>query len=515
MLSGKYQQFLHFLKEIPGDIVSPQILVYQAAAMLFSEYPRNTILNLLDQIEKSAEKDLFQVETTLIKALLESFNGHPEKGIYISQKILKQYDKLNTFFRNIVERNLGVAYTIKNDLFHANLWFERHLSSSYHLQDWPGVLASYNYLTFIRKVQGRLFEANVIYLKALDFIEEHHLEKMPHAIKILSGYGSLLLKWNKIEKAKTTFKKAISLAKETDILYACSAFQNLSITFALENDFRNALSVIQELRQFSQRSKDLYHDIHAQQTYAIEALIHTWAGRNEQAYRWVVSKGFDKISENASSAMGFQLVSILPITAQILLAKGEFEKVIDLLEPIIPKYIHQGANAYLIRGLNILAIAYDQIDNIEKSNNALLKAIKLAEPENNLGDFLISGSQMIPLLFKAFSSGISKDFIKRLLTIFSDKVNHHLVTTKTDSEHIDTLTQREMEVLELIAQGMTNQEIANALFLSKNTIKSHSIKIYRKLNVNNRHQAISKAKLLGILRENGHHPPRLNSLSSP
>ena len=56
-----------------------------------------------------------------------------------------------------------------------------------------------------------------------------------------------------------------------------------------------------------------------------------------------------------------------------------------------------------------------------------------------------------------------------------------------------------MDVLKLISEGLTNQEIAQRLYLSTNTIKSHSIKIYRKLNVNNRNQAVSKARLLGIL----------------
>jgi LuxR family maltose regulon positive regulatory protein len=64
---------------------------------------------------------------------------------------------------------------------------------------------------------------------------------------------------------------------------------------------------------------------------------------------------------------------------------------------------------------------------------------------------------------------------------------------------MDPLSPREMDVLSLISKGMSNQEIANALFLSKNTIKSHNINIYRKLNVNNRNQAVCKAQLLGIL----------------
>ncbi len=95
-----------------------------------------------------------------------------------------------------------MAYLLRNDLVNAIPWFEQLLLSSYELGDWGGVLAAYYYLTLIRKVQGRLKEAGVIYQKALAFIEENNLELMPHAIKIIAGYGQLLLNWHQVERAK-------------------------------------------------------------------------------------------------------------------------------------------------------------------------------------------------------------------------------------------------------------------------------------------------------------------------
>jgi len=64
------------------------------------------------------------------------------------------------------------------------------------------------------------------------------------------------------------------------------------------------------------------------------------------------------------------------------------------------------------------------------------------------------------------------------------------------------ISKREHEVLELIAKGLSNQEIADKLFVSLNTVKSHSARLFEKLEVNSRTKAIHKAKELGLIRVN-------------
>jgi LuxR family maltose regulon positive regulatory protein len=501
LLAGKYDQYLKLVDETSPELLvrSPIILVYQATAMLFSEHPRQAILDVLTKAEQLAPSDALDGEISAIRAIIQSYTCNPEKGIKLSQKALSKIDPQQHFFRNLVERNLGVAYTLKNDLRNANTWFENLLMSSYKLEDWGGVLASYNYLTFIRKVQGRLKDAAVIYKKALGFIEEKGLELMPHSIKIISGYGHLLLQWHRLDDAKAYFKRAIQLAKMTDILYAYTAYQNLSEAFVQENDIRSALAAIQELRHLAQGKQDFYHHIHTQRTLAVEAHIHLEAGRGERAYAWLLSSSFDRLSANELlSRFGLELGYIVPIAVRIYIDKGQHDRAIQTLEAIIPKFIHQGAHAFLISALNALAVAYHQIGRSDKAIKALTKAIVLAEPEDDLGDFLILGGHLIPLLNDAMSGGIAPDFIRQLLSILA-KFKSSQKSPAHDLNNIDPLSRREMDVLGLIAEGMTNQEIAKKLFLSTNTIKSHSIKIYRKLNVNNRNQAVSKARLLGIL----------------
>lgn len=501
LLTGKYEQYLQFIDALAPEFTgsTPIMLVYQATAMLFSEYSHQSIQDVLVQAEALTPKGSLTGEIGAIKAIIKSYTSDPQKGIEFSKKALGKIDASHTFFRNLVERNLGVAYMLKNDLLNASHWFEKLLLSSYALNDWGGILAAYNYLTYIRKVQGRLKEAGVIYKKALAFIEAKNLELMPHAIKIIAGYGHLLLQWHQLEEAKVHFKRAIHLGKKTDVFYAHSAYQNLSEAFIRENDTRSALATIQKLRYLSQGKQDLYQSIHDQHTLAVEARIHLEAGRIERAYIWLISSGIDKLSpDEMMDKFGFEMGFILPVAARIYLAKNKPGRAIQILESFIPKFIQQNANAYLTRAFNTLAIAYAQTKQMDQAVRALTKAIELAEPEEDIGDFMIVGRKLVPLLYDSMAAGIAPKFTRRLLNLFAT-FDPSRRSPGSDLVNIDPLSQRELDVLELIAQGKTNQEIAQDLYLSTNTIKSHSVKIYRKLNVNNRNQAVSKARLLGIL----------------
>ena len=72
-------------------------------------------------------------------------------------------------------------------------------------------------------------------------------------------------------------------------------------------------------------------------------------------------------------------------------------------------------------------------------------------------------------------------------------------TRYPDAEWIEPLSERELEVLDLIAEGLTNPQIAARLFLSLNTVKTHTRSIYGKLDVHSRTQAVARSQELGLL----------------
>jgi LuxR family maltose regulon positive regulatory protein len=132
----------------------------------------------------------------------------------------------------------------------------------------------------------------------------------------------------------------------------------------------------------------------------------------------------------------------------------------------------------------------------------LERALTLAEPEGFVRSFVDEGRPMARLLYEALSRGIAPNYVQGLLAAFPVDEAEHTVPSKCqaqESELIEPLSERELEVLQLMAEGLTNPEIASRLFVSLNTVKAHARNIYGKLGVHNRTQAVTKARALGVL----------------
>ena len=109
---------------------------------------------------------------------------------------------------------------------------------------------------------------------------------------------------------------------------------------------------------------------------------------------------------------------------------------------------------------------------------------------------------MARLLYEAVTRGIAPDYARRLLAAFPATEPEQTDSSKTQapkSDLIEPLSQREIEVLQLIAQGLSNREISESLFLALSTVKGHNLRIFSKLQVQRRTEAVARARELGLL----------------
>ena len=133
---------------------------------------------------------------------------------------------------------------------------------------------------------------------------------------------------------------------------------------------------------------------------------------------------------------------------------------------------------------------------------ALERSLTLAGPRGFIRIYVDEGPPMARLLYEALSRRIAPDYVRRLLAAFPEsepEPTDPSISRAQESDLIEPLSERELEVLQLIAEGLTNPEIASRLFLSLNTVKAHARNIYGKLGVHNRTQAVVRARTLGIL----------------
>jgi LuxR family maltose regulon positive regulatory protein len=148
------------------------------------------------------------------------------------------------------------------------------------------------------------------------------------------------------------------------------------------------------------------------------------------------------------------------------------------------------------------ALALEAGGDATRAMNALERALTLAEPEGFISIFVDGGPPMARLLYEAATRGIAPEYARRLLAAFPMPEPEQAGPSDTQvpaSDLIEPLSDRELEVLQLIAEGLTNPEIASRLFLSLHTIKAHARNIYGKLGVNSRTQAVMQAQRLGLL----------------
>jgi LuxR family maltose regulon positive regulatory protein len=133
----------------------------------------------------------------------------------------------------------------------------------------------------------------------------------------------------------------------------------------------------------------------------------------------------------------------------------------------------------------------------------LEEALAVAEPQGMVRLFVDEGPALEKLLAAAAAQGTRRDYAGRLLVALAAEgpAQHAAAGIRSAGEpaNLDTLSEREREVLQLIAEGLSNQEIGARLFLALDTVKGHNRRIFEKLHVERRTEAVAKARALGLL----------------
>ena len=187
---------------------------------------------------------------------------------------------------------------------------------------------------------------------------------------------------------------------------------------------------------------------------------------------------------------------------RVLIAQKCFEEANALVQRIYKLVLEIGKRQTELETLILLAVICFAKGETDQALIHLENALTMARPEGYIRIFLDEGPPMARLLYEALSREIAPDYIQRLLAAFPDDKSEQMHSTQTqshESEWIEPLSERELEVLHLIAEGLSRQEIAAKLVLSLNTVKTHARNIYSKLGVNNQMQAVGKARALGLL----------------
>jgi LuxR family maltose regulon positive regulatory protein len=343
--------------------------------------------------------------------------------------------------------------------------------------------------------QGHLREADGYWRKALAAIQEREnwgrLE-LPVVGWVYIRMGELLYERNELAEAWVYLSQGLERAELGGDVRALIAGHLIAGRIKLsEGDVDSAVECLERARPLVEQAP--FPDW----TSRFERFqLEVWLAQDRlrEALDWVDAALRGDAFEGRPESEAAQLAM-----ARVLIAKGDapsVERARKLLERLLQVAEAEGRMGVAVEALTLEALADWRRGEAAGAMTALERALRLAEPEGYARLFADLGLPMARLLQEARSRAVMPDYVIRLLAAFGGDLPS---ASAADQALPEPLTRRQQEILELLAAGLTNQEIADKLVISPETVKKHTGTIYEKLSVSSRTEAVARARALDLL----------------
>jgi LuxR family maltose regulon positive regulatory protein len=356
------------------------------------------------------------------------------------------------------------------------------------------MVANLKVATSLREM-GKLNEAIEICQQQLDFAKEHGLSQTIFVGWALTLWAVALAEQNELEQALEFAQKSLALNRGGDFAFLGFSYIVLAKIHFYRREYEEAEATLEEMAQIHQTHYLPFHI--AGSMVGWQARLMLAQNRLEAAARWIAAQDCEGDEKTLIT-----YDHVIVVRARLLLAQGKLNEAASLLERLGRACEAARHTARLIEILVLQALTHQAAGDMSLAHQYLARALSLAEPGGFVRVFLDEGPPMARLLLKAGSRGSSANFAQELLRAFPQDEPGELTgpgSPKDEAGLFEALSEREIEVLELIAEGLTNREIASRLYLSLNTVKAHTRTIYSKLDVSSRTQAVARGRALGIL----------------
>jgi LuxR family maltose regulon positive regulatory protein len=224
----------------------------------------------------------------------------------------------------------------------------------------------------------------------------------------------------------------------------------------------------------------------------------------EEATRWTQEQGLTDHDEVSYLREGDHLV-----LARVLLAQGQPDRALGLLERLDARAASQDRTGNLIQIRALRALALQAADEHQAALTLLAETLELAAPEGHVRVFVDEGPPMAALLRSllgtrrraraAAGAGAGTEHLHRVIQAFQPATAQADSAARAVRGLIEPLTDRELEVLRLLAAGRRNRDIAAELVVTLETVKKHTSHIFDKLGAANRTEAVAHARRLGLI----------------
>jgi LuxR family maltose regulon positive regulatory protein len=353
---------------------------------------------------------------------------------------------------------------------------------------------------------GRLHEAEQLTQQAVLLETQSGSSRLPEVGWATLFRAEILRQWNDLASAYSLATEAISWCEQAISLPSLSflywGYVVLGRICLSCGDVDAACTFLQQAEQIGKgMNQQISLQIHSHFTSIDQIRLWLACGELDQATRWAQKLGMKERYLTPFACERQQVAR-----ARILLAQDQPMAALQRLEPALQRATAGKRWGHVIEIRLLQALAHQKHHEESQALVALSEAVRLGEPEGYIRSFVEEGPPMEALLYRLRRRCAKRGptpYLNILLTAFQQESKaYHLAKEVPKAQPLpEPLSERELEVLQLLAQGASNHEIAQQLVIALDTVKRHVSHIFAKLGVTNRVQAVKQADDLGLLDE--------------
>jgi LuxR family maltose regulon positive regulatory protein len=443
------------------------------------------------------DRKILAGRVAIIRSFLASYSGDTPGIISYARQALEILPHQELEWRSAAYLALGGAYASMGQMESAREARSNALAIGRASGDTYYLTIVYLDLAETLRQQGRLREVIDICERRLKIAEENGFSESELVGWLLGIWGEVLVELNDLDGAINRAEDGVKLAtRGLDVLYEVMSKLYLVRVLFSSGKLSDAEEVIQSMENPARHYEIPQWALSPLSAW--QARIWLEQGELKLASQWVEDHQLDAYVEPV-----FQDEITHAMFARILIAQGRLDEADNLLQRLLEAARSGGRTSRVIELLILQSLATQTAGDTPGALSTLEQALLLGQTEGFIRTFVNEGPPMARLLYEALSSEISSKYVRQLLAAFPTPEPQQAEASQTldpDAEWVEPLSERELEVIQLIAEGLKNQEISERLFLSLNTVKAHNRNIFSKLGVNSRTQAVARARALGILK---------------
>lgn len=425
-----------------------------------------------------------------IRAFVAARRGEAQHAMTLARQALEQLPASEAVIRSVAVFTLGEASWQTGELAEARRAFAEASRIDGAAGNVLAAVVALSCTAILLTEQGDLHRAKETYQTALQMATRSDGRRMPAAAQACLGLAGLAYEGNDLETAARHAEQALELGSRWGNPNQLGGTR--LIRARLMQARGDAPGAYEELRQAAELTRDqAVTDPTVPQVGAYRVRLWLAQSNLEAAAAWARGQALapsDKITYPRQ-------IPYLAL-ARILMAQRRDDEALSLLERLLAQVEGLGQTGRALEVLVLRSLALETRGDTTGALSDLARALTLGEAEGYVRVFLDEGEPIADLLRRAGSRGIAPQYVAKLLAEFAKGGTGRLASHQP---LIEPLTDRELQVLRLVADGLSNQAIAAQLVVAVGTVKAHTASLYRKLDVASRTQAVARARDLGLL----------------